>query len=938
MKYQHWYHKAVAGICMMLFFAGCATHRADKGKYDLMDNFTSRYNILYHSEVLLKEVSQQQRSAHQDAFEKVLPVFIEPPLAVSAQQKHILDSVAFKSQRLIETKPRSKHQVDAYINLGKSSYLKGDYHSASGYFDYVVQAFPAFRPQVQQALTWKSRANMHLSYDDQVQRDLEHLFAFQKWKKQELSQAFATQAQFYLRQRDTTSAILLLQQAAKTSLDRFYRVRWNFILGQWYALQQQNQEALRQFQKVMRSNTAIDLAFHAKLQQLALRKQQGFSLHEEERALRKMRKEDKYKDFRDAINLELGNVLLAQDRQEEAIEMLQLGIQEGQNPHYLTRIYLQLGEIFMQTGQYAKAKAAFQQAGMQVTAEDPLIHEVQKKAAYMGDITDALTLMAYKDSLMDFQALAPEQRALNIKKWAQEAHNAQLLRDKGKKKKDLQAQTIHDLEVPNSSVWEKSAAHSDPGFYFNNPDAMALGVAQFKQRWGQRSLQDNWRWNTGQFGNVSSLDMGFTSTDPTVIARDSHKTVEVWEHFYLQRFEQAISSPAFSPQAIKDEIQQAMIRIADTYLNFIDDEQRALEAYESLVQRFPSGEEYDRVLYQMVVLNGGVDQAATQPYKTQLLEQYPASIFTKWLQDPSLARRNDDSNEKFRKEYAKVFDVYIAEAYEEVIHYVESLHEEEFTVSQKAQLAYLRAMALGYTKPLTLFHQALDEIVALYPLDSLITPLVQQHLAYITHNPKDFEDREVAFAALDGRSWREDPVQSQWPDRPRHHGPMDNPEEVPLQQWSGVVSQADKHLDKQTDKQTDKQAYKITVDAQITGRDLALLPDSAQYYYVIHVFNPRLNLAPSRFGIGQFNRGTFPEANLSHHLKVVNAESQLISIQSFFTYEEVKAYEKAIKPLLSSILKMDADDYQTFITTEVNFGTLSDFEKINTYISRLEAQ
>src|SRR5690606_6613792 len=38
-----------------------------------------------------------------------------------------------------------------------------------------------------------------------------------------------------------------------------------------------------------------------------------------------------------------------------------------------------------------------------------------------------------------------------------------------------------------------------------------------------------------------------------------------------------------------------------------------------------------------------------------------------------------------------------------------------------------------------------------------------------------------------------------------------------------------------------------------TYRNMELLPDSAIYYFVINIMNARVNPAPSRFGIGQFN-------------------------------------------------------------------------------------
>jgi len=114
-------------------------------------------------------------------------------------------------------------------------------------------------------------------------------------------------------------------------------------------------------------------------------------------------------------------------------------------------------------------------------------------------------------------------------------------------------------------------------------------------------------------------------------------------------------------------------------------------------------------------------------------------------------------------------------------------------------------------------------------------------------------------------------------------------------------------------------------------RDLELLPDSAAYYFVINVTSTRVNLAPSRFGIGQFNRSRYTGTTISHQLKVVNDENQLVYIGPFSSYEQVKQYESRILPMLPDIMKIPADYYNTFVITEANFGTLSDFDKIDDY-------
>ena len=102
--------------------------------------------------------------------------------------------------------------------------------------------------------------------------------------------------------------------------------------------------------------------------------------------------------------------------------------------------------------------------------------------------------------------------------------------------------------------------------------------------------------------------------------------------------------------------------------------------------------------------------------------------------------------------------------------------------------------------------------------------------------------------------------------------------------------------------------------------------------------NARVNLAPSRFGIGQFNRTRYSGQQISHQLKPVADENQLVYIGPFVSYSDVKQYEVRVLPLLPDIMKIPGDLYNTFIITEENFGTLSDFDKVDDYHAVYEEQ
>ncbi|HYK76027.1 MAG TPA: gliding motility protein, partial [Daejeonella sp.] len=110
------------------------------------------------------------------------------------------------------------------------------------------------------------------------------------------------------------------------------------------------------------------------------------------------------------------------------------------------------------------------------------------------------------------------------------------------------------------------------------------------------------------------------------------------------------------------------------------------------------------------------------------------------------------------------------------------------------------------------------------------------------------------------------------------------------------------------------------------------LADSAEYYFVVNVLDPSVNLSPSRFGIGQFNRVKYTDSVIKHQLKAVNSQNQLIFVGAFFSRQAVADYSRNIVPLMKDIMKIPTNKYNTFFISKQNLDKLTNREKVDQYI------
>jgi hypothetical protein len=110
------------------------------------------------------------------------------------------------------------------------------------------------------------------------------------------------------------------------------------------------------------------------------------------------------------------------------------------------------------------------------------------------------------------------------------------------------------------------------------------------------------------------------------------------------------------------------------------------------------------------------------------------------------------------------------------------------------------------------------------------------------------------------------------------------------------------------------------------------LEESADYYFVVNVSDPSVNLSSSRFGIGQFNRVNLPGTVIKHQLKSIDNQHQLIFVGPLTGLEAAKNYFNQINSLIRDIMKIPATKYSTFFINKQNLDKISDVETLERYV------
>ena len=906
---------------LLIFFSvlliyGCVANK-DTAVDRRFQNLTARYNYIYNSNVLLTEYNESLLQSYADNYEKTIPVYLDPEpqinlvLTPGVANKQ-LDDVITKGQTIINDKSFSNYIDDAYMLLGKANYLKGNYFIASEYFDYTAKTYNQDLKTFIMAMNWKARSQMQLNNMVLADKIIDTMLRASDQLKKDLAEPLATAAQMRIYQKRNKEAILFLESAIALPAEKQLRIRWRFILAQLQEKEKNIQDAYANFTRVEKSNAPFEMYFHANLNRIKLKALlSGVKLNKEDQLLALL-KDDKNFDYTDQIYYQVGELFSAEGNFVKAEENYHKSVAKStRNQNQKALSYLRIADLnFKEFNNYIKAKLYYDSTVMILPKNFPDYDNIVKKADNLKYLTDRYTIITKEDTAQAIAKLPAGEREAKVKAYL--TPKVEVSNTGGA----ISNQFLNDPNFPNQSL---NAQNNSTGntFYFNNNAAISNGFGDFRKRWGNRQLEDNWRQSnrssaqeTAQVlagGNVATgIKPANGETDQAAADQTS------LEKQFLDGLPTTPALLATSDQKIID----AYFEIASFYQQELNDKPEANKIYLELIKRYPDNNHLVAIYYSLHLNYKDADEVKSDQYKQLVLTKFPESNFAKNILDPTYSAKQTEMENIAINNYNVAFDAYAKKDYPGVVKQADDNIAAFPNNDLAPQYAYLKAIAVGRTAKIEPLLTEFNLITTLYPNDKIITPLVRDHLKYIEANLDEFKQRPVALIDFDANT-------------PRFVSQA-TPTAVPVKPLvtdNAVVKTVEPAP---VTKPVEVKPADVTKPASIFSA-----ATSEEYYYVIDVADATLTLSSSRFGIGQFNRGNYPDNDLEHKLVELDND-QLIYITSFIDLEDAKIYESSITGQLKNIMKVPANLYKGFIISKENFGKLTDRSRINAYLEFLK--
>ena len=714
-------------------------------------NLTARYNGYYYSNEAIADGIYKIEKDHKDNFERVLPVYIYPASEKVKATFPEFDKAIKKSSLLIQRhaiKDKKGNEIPSagkwidnnWINIGIAHFYKREFFSALESFEYVVRTYTKSDDKYT-AMLWLIKTNNEIgsvSSSEPIISLLKNERGLPLKIKNELPVAAAD---YYMRRGQNTEAVAKLMEATRNSsilygLSKKRRARFSFIIAQLAEEANNKKRALQYYKKTIKMKPPYEMAFYSKIKMARLQDVKSGNIQKTKKELLKMTNEFKNTDYYDVIYYTLGEIEEKQSHTDQAVYYYKKSVQTSlTNQNQKALSYLKLGEINFDQGQYQPAEAYYDSAVVVLPKDHPNYNSILARKKTLETLVGHIRTIAREDSLQMVARMSESQRNALIDKLI-----ARLEQEEARMAAEKQAALSNTNTPVSPDGPQMPTIGGGATFYFYNPQTVALGVAEFTRKWGNRKLEDNWRRSNKALiindADNAVRDSSFSS-DARAVA--PAKTRE----YYLRDLPFTDSLVRIS----NTRILNAYYLMGTIYKEELNNAPKTIASFEEMNQRFPNNKYTVNsyyILYRTYLSQK--NQPKADYYKNKILDEFPDSQFALLIKNPGYGEELSAQKSEVEAAYITTYETYNAgnypDAYEKSGKALRKFGENEY----QPKFEFIHAMSLGKLKGTDSLEVALKLLVAKYP-KSEVTPLSQDILASINRqkNPVSTAPEERKF-------------------------------------------------------------------------------------------------------------------------------------------------------------------------------------------------
>ncbi len=609
----------------------------------LYHGMVSHYNYYYNAQVKLDAIVQKAQLAHQEDFTELLP-FYDYSVNVTSADSIELDSVMIKATAgIVLHDLRNSYIDDLLLLIGKSYYYWNKPDSSYRIFQYINYNFypnkkDEFRiaigsasdakdgkltigtkekkgiitktfskpPARNDALLWMARIYAEQDLYDEATSLIYILKKDPNFPKRLHPHLDEIMAYSFYNRQTWDSAAFYLQKSLKTAETTAQLARKEFLLGQLYSLINKTTEASSFYQKAKTHTNDPVMLIHARLNDVMLANTDSTNINQSLDGLLKLAKKERFDGYEDLLYYAASDVALQKKDTALAYSLLQKSVRFAQkNPESKVRnnAFSKLGGLALKQKNYRLAASCYDSINLQDPNIQSKVFEIEKTKKFLTELVQQKDIVIREDSLQNIAAMPEEERETYLKALLKRLRKEKGLKEESSNSSPGSASSGTTLSNQSQDLF---ASGNNTGWYFNANNQKSKGPAEFKNKWGNRPNQDNWRRqaaidasianaNQGMFGNPGG-DGDIDNPRPInpvlpLGESDEELTIESLRYNLPLSDEKIASSDQF--------IYDALLKQGNILKNQLEDYEGAAQVFMELLNRFPKKDTTSQILSEL---------------------------------------------------------------------------------------------------------------------------------------------------------------------------------------------------------------------------------------------------------------------------------------------------------------------------------------------------
>jgi Tfp pilus assembly protein PilF len=715
----------------LAFLYGCSVEK-NTGSTRFFHGLTARYNIYFNGNESFKAGVAKVNTGFKDDFSELLKVFEYSDPSTSAMCSADMERAIQKASKVISlksitAKPKTKKNAipnekeeeflnrkeyndwvdDCYLLMGKARLYTRDYEQAKSTLGYNISTSVDNKIKNESTI-WLAKVYNETGNYNESFRILSGLNLAGDFTTDLLGMYYTTLADLYIKQKRYQDAVGPLEKSLMYISGKRNRYRLTYLSAQLYEKAGDSKMATSHYREVVKMNPPYEVEFNARINLAGVFDVSSGNPDYIRRELEKMLRNSKNKEFRDQIYFALGNLSKREGKETTAIDYYKKSVAASkQNPNQKGKSFLALAQYYYNKPDYMNSGKYYDSTVYSLDPKYPDYLLIKSKSQNLNALVLQLNMIEKEDSLQRVAKLTEQERNFlissiidKVKKDETEAKPGANNADRYNMGQYYENQRRFEGNISQEGKW-----------YFYNQSAMTFGRTEFRRRWGDRKLEDNWRRS-----NKSNITIGQPTgnkDENTLIKKDTSAAANDNKNpkFYLRNLPMTDSLVSIS----NEKIATAYLEAGKIYNERISDKPKAVESFETLLKRFPGSDLEPEALYYTFLVFKEENNSKSETYRQRLLEKYPDNEFARIISDPDYYKKKIDDLKKTDTLYQAAYNAYIAEDFAGSI----ALCDNALKLFSKHELApkfiLLRSYCIARTSDERKFKEELSNLIKLWP-------------------------------------------------------------------------------------------------------------------------------------------------------------------------------------------------------------------------------